>query len=285
MRSPVREDLFSGQRGLSFVHGDTMSTLLSTLIAKRAGQRVVHIEAGLRSHRLLHPFPEEFIRIVVMHKADLLFAPSPQAFQNLEKMGLVDRAHLLPANTNLETLALTLRQKPTNLPILPERYSLATIHRLETLYHRPRLTQVIRFLREAHGRLPLFFVLHPPTERRLHATGLARVIAQAGITTIPLMEYAQFVQLLRKARFVITDGGSVQEEAFYLGTPCLILRKASEREEGIGENAVLSRLNKEKVREFLENFEKYRRPDRLHIYQSPSAVIADRIAMLGDRGL
>jgi len=98
----LKKDWFYGTEGWCFVHGDTASTLLSTWLAKRANQRVAHVEAGLRSHRLLHPFPEELIRIQVMRSADLLFAPSLTAYRNLQNMGLAERSHLLPGNTSLD---------------------------------------------------------------------------------------------------------------------------------------------------------------------------------------
>ena len=68
------------------MHGDTPSTLLATLMARRAGLRVAHLEAGLRSHSLLHPFPEEAIRLLVMRWSALLFAPTPEAAANASQL-------------------------------------------------------------------------------------------------------------------------------------------------------------------------------------------------------
>jgi len=279
-RSPsrLRRELFGGEKGLCFVHGDTASTWVSTLLARRAGQRVAHIEAGLRSHNLLHPFPEELIRILVMRRADLLFAPSAAAYRNLETMGLADRSFLLPGNTNLDAVARALERAPKPVPGLPEPFALATLHRLETLYSRRRLRQVVAYLLQAHSRLPLVFILHPPTERRLRATGDLRALADAGVTRLPLQEYSTFLHLVKSARFVLSDGGSVQEEAAYLGTPCLLLRETTEREEGLGENVVLSRLQDAQVRGFLESFDRLRRPDATRGQPSPSAVLLDLVA-------
>lgn len=276
--SRLRRELFGGEKGLCFVHGDTASTWVATLLARRAGQRVAHIEAGLRSHNLLHPFPEELIRILVMRRADLLFAPSAAAYRNLEVMGLADRSFLLPGNTNLDAVARALERGPKPVPGLPEPFALATLHRLETLYSRRRLRQVVAWLLQAHSRVPLVFVLHPPTERRLRATGALRALVDAGVTHLPLQPYSTFLHLVKSARFVLSDGGSVQEEAAYLGTPCLLLRKTTEREEGLGENVVLSRLDGARVRSFLDDFDSFRRPDATRGQPSPSAVLLDLVA-------
>lgn len=281
----LRDELFDGRRGICLVHGDTASTLLSTLISRRAGQQVIHIEAGLRSHRLFHPFPEELIRILVMRRSALLFAPSPQAFANLEKMGLAKRAFLLPGNTNLDTLALDLDKKSAMPADLPCQFAVVTIHRLETLYSRRRLRRVVQYVLEAHSRTPVLFICHPPTARRLSAAGLTTRLEATGIRFLPLLDHTTFVHLVRRARFVITDGGSVQEEASYLGTPCLLLRRATERDDGLGRNVVLSRFRDEVVREFLQRFEQLRDVDRSREFDSPSVAIADRIALIDGEGV
>ena len=82
-RSRLRNRVFGGHGGVCVVHGDTPSTLMSALLAKRAGMAVAHVEAGLRTFRWLHPFPEEIVRVLVGRIADVLFAPGPEAASNL----------------------------------------------------------------------------------------------------------------------------------------------------------------------------------------------------------
>jgi UDP-N-acetylglucosamine 2-epimerase len=278
----LREELFQGERAICLVHGDTVSTLLATLIARRAGQRVAHVEAGLRSHRFLHPFPEEIVRVIVMRLADTLFAPNPAALENLVNMQLKGRAVLLPDNTNLEALALTLADENVRLPRLPAPFGLATVHRLETIYRRKALSLVVDFVLEAHGRVPMVWIEHPPTAKRLAATGLERRLVDAGVTRLPLQPHGVFARLLRTAAFVLTDGGSIQEESYYLGTPCLLLRKTTERTEGLGENVVLSRMQPESLTRFLKDYEALHGPGRLSGERRPSAVILDALAAPAD---
>jgi len=274
----VRRELFHNTTGISLVHGDTVSTLLATLIAKRGGQKVAHVEAGLRSWRYLDPFPEELVRVCVMHLAHYLFAPSAAAQENLDKMSLSARTYPLPGNTALDTLSRDLQRAPPALPKLPPGYALATVHRLETIYRRRILRRVVDILLAAHRRQPLVFVQHPATMHRLRAYNLESSLAAAGVIQIPLTDHVSFLHLLRGAAFVLTDGGSIQEEASYLGVPCLLLRRAAERGEGLGENVLLSDLNDGTATTFLDQFADYRRPAKLDNVPSPSAVLADHLA-------
>ena len=274
----VRRELFHNTTGISLVHGDTVSTLLATLIAKRGGQKVAHVEAGLRSWRYLDPFPEELVRVCVMRLAHYLFAPSAAAQENLDKMSLSARTYPLPGNTALDTLSRDLQRAPPALPKLPPGYALATVHRLETIYRRRILRRVLDILLAAHRRQPLVFVQHPATMHRLRAYNLESSLAAAGVKQIPLMDHVSFLHLLRGAAFVLTDGGSIQEEASYLGVPCLLLRSAVERGEGLGENVLLSGLNDRTATMFLDQFANYRRPAMLDNAPSPSAVLVDHLA-------
>ncbi len=253
------------------------STLLSTLIAKRAGQRIAHIEAGLRSFNYLHPFPEELVRVVVMRLADRLFAPNPGAMRNLERMGLGHRSILLPGNTNRDILALAIERGARPVSDLPAIYGVATVHRVESIYNKRSLERSVEIVLRAHETTPMIWVEHPPTHKRLMAYRLHERLHRANVRLLPLQPHDTFVNLVRGARLLMTDGGSIQEEAFYLGVPCLLLRRATEREEGLGENVVLSRLDPTTVEEFLRNIDRYRRPENFVDADSPSRALADSL--------
>jgi UDP-N-acetylglucosamine 2-epimerase len=125
--------------------------------------------------------------------------------------------------------------------------------------------------------VPVVFVTHPPTQRRLAASGNDTVLLRAGVRLMPLVEHGAFVSLLMNSEFVLTDGGSVQEEAAYTGTPCLVLRETTERDDGLGENAVLGGLDLSRARDFFRRFRDFRRPGRFDRFASPSAAIAEHI--------
>lgn len=271
-RNRLLRDVFGGLGGVCVVHGDTPTTLITALLARRAGLRVAHLEAGLRSGRLLHPFPEEIVRILVMRIADLLFAPHDRARRNLEEMGVRGTVVPLPANTTLESLrhALGELKAPGDGP------AVVTSHRVENLTRARRLRQLVGHVCDVAEREPVIFVAHGPTRRALRSSGLDGELRRAGVDLRPLARHREFVALLARARFVITDGGSIQEECFYLGVPTLLWRKRTERPEGVGRNAVLSGYDAETVRAFLEAPEEHRRrPVKTDV--RPSEVILDTL--------
>ena len=127
---------------------------------------------------------------------------------------------------------------------------------------------------------PLLFILHKPTEQKLDQFGLTgRLESCPSIELRPRYSYFQFIKLIKNASFVITDGGSNQEECYYMGKPCIIMRTTSERQEGLGNNAVISNYDSARVLAAVENIESYQtQPVSLDI--SPSELIADKLIEL-----
>lgn len=256
----MAERVFGGRgNGVCVIHGDTPTTLLSVFLARRAGLPLAHLEAGLRSFNYLNPFPEELIRVVAMKRAHLLFAPSAGALANLERMDLKGEKHDLGVNTNLEALKYS-RSQRHEPPADISDYALFVIHRVETLHNRKRMRVVLDLIHRLARVKQLVFVLHPPTELILKKRGeYQRLDEHDNITLRPLLPHAEFVNLLDHADFVVTDGGSIQEECYYLGTPCLLMRKKTERDEGIGENALLSEFRGERIDHFVDHWKDFRR--------------------------
>ena len=246
--------VFKNGKGVCLIHGDTLTTLISLLYAKRCGISVAHVEAGLRSFNLLDPFPEEIIRRIAMRLSDLLFAPSDTAFQNLIKMGYGKKAVPVGANTGLDSVRYAAsRMKKEKLPFQP--YAVMTIHRVETVFSSLRLKTVVEIIRRAARDRAIVFVLHEPTRNQLRRLGLLReVLETQNVTLLPMLSYLEFVGLMAGADYVITDGGSVQEECYYLNKPCMVLRSRTERKEGIGENAFLAGFDKIRIEKFLRTF-------------------------------
>ncbi len=182
-------------------------------MARRAGLEVAHLEAGLRSHHLLHPFPEELIRIVVMRAADVLFAPDAEAVRNLAAMRVKGEVVRVSANTVVESLAHDLRVagEPGSGP------AVVTMHRVENLNRRPRVDAFVRTAERIAGRQPVRFVVHGPTEETLRKGGHLERLERAGVEIVRLVPHGEFVGMLHRAPLVITDGGSIQEECALLG--------------------------------------------------------------------
>jgi UDP-N-acetylglucosamine 2-epimerase (non-hydrolysing) len=253
-RRQICERIFRGEGGICLIHGDTLTTLLSLLYAKRCGLKVAHVEAGLRSYHLLNPFPEEIIRLIAMRYSDILFAPSEWAFDNLLEMGYGDKAVDAGGNTIVDAIRYAKEHiKDDKRPSVP--YVVATTHRVETIYSRSRLEMMVELLERIAIERQVLFVLHEPTRQQLNHFNLHERLSQnPSIKLLPLQPYLAFVNLLAGADFIVTDGGSIQEESYLLGVPCLIMRSRTERLEGLGNNAYLADFDRDRVEDFLDRW-------------------------------
>ena len=281
-RTRLRAGVFGGHDGVCVVHGDTPSTLLSALLAKRAGMPVAHVEAGLRTFRWLHPFPEEIVRVLVGRISDVLFAPGSEAAANLQKAGVRGRIVEQPANTVLESMRDALgavwqageqldRDTVSGDAGEPAGPVVVTMHRVENLHRRSRRGALVDLVERLAADWPVRWVVHGPTERALAGKARGR-LSDAGVEMVPLMAHHEFVASLADAPFVISDGGSIQEECALLGVPTLVWRDRTDRPDGLGENVVLSHYDPAIVDDFLRNPLRYRRPPR-PLELSPSAQI------------
>lgn len=273
MAARNRAGVFAGDRtGVVLVHGDAFSALVGALMGRAAGLTVAHVESGLRSFKALDPFPEELTRLAVFRLSRILFCPGAWAVANvrhLRRKQVVDT----DGNTMRDVLRAATTWSP-RIAIPDEPFAICTTHRYENIFNRERFTHLISLIYRAADTIRVLFVLHPPTVRNLDRFGLReRLERHPNVSLHPRYPYFDFVQLLARSRFVMTDGGSNQEEASYLGLPCLILRTTTERTEGLGRNAVVSNLDRDVVEAFLADPERYRQQPTLG-EASPSAVIA-----------
>lgn len=259
------------------VHGDTASTLLSAIMLRLARVPVAHVEAGLRSPRLLSPFPEEIVRRLVSRVTLLHLAPDAAAASNLRGIGgtIVDTG----GNTLRDALHLALAALEAPAQGGAGGYAIASIHRSENLASNETFGVLMQHVIETSHRLPVRFVLHPVTRRKIARSGwLARLQAEPGIELLERMDYISFVRLMIGARFLMTDGGSNQEEAAMLGLPTLLLRTATERPDGLADGGVeLSNLEPERMRAFVDRHTTGSWPLRSVPAESPSREIVTRL--------
>lgn len=258
-------------RDVIVVHGDTFSTLLGALLGRLLRVRVAHVESGLRSFNWRNPFPEELTRLAVFRLSDIAFCPGPWAASNLARyrhLDVVDTQH----NTLLDAVRYAIAGTPrATMPA----YAVVSVHRFENLRSRRRLDAIVRIVTEVARRMRVVMVLHPVTERVLRRRGLHEALARAGVEMTPRMAYTRFLALLAGATVVLTDGGSNQEELSYLGVPTLLLREATERREGLGENVVLAGYDVPKVLSLVA--QPTTPPCATLPEGSPSAMIVDRL--------
>jgi len=225
--------------------GDTMSVMAAALVAFYRRVRFGHVEAGLRSHNRLHPFPEEINRRIADLVADLYFCPTDLAQRNLVAEGV--RADRAPITGNPVVDALQeILKRPfdwTSSPLAGTlRFSkvvLVTAHRRES-FGEP-LRQVflaIRDLAREFEQEGLGFVY--PVHPNPNVCVPAREIL-SGLPNVRLLEplaYDALIHLMKRCLFVLTDSGGLQEEAPSLGLPVLVMRETTERPEGVQAGAV-----------------------------------------------
>jgi len=224
---------------LVLVQGDTATVLFAALAAFFERIRVGHVEAGLRSGDKWQPYPEEVFRKLAGGVADLHFAPTRQARENLLREGVPADQVYLTGNTVVDALlGIAAQDRPVSNPALREalaegrRLVLVTAHRRESFGAPLReIFQAIRTLADRHTDTVFLYPVHPNPNVRGPAEELLSGHPRIRLTA-PL-DYADLAAALRRATLVLTDSGGIQEEAPSFGTPVLVLREVTERPEGV----------------------------------------------------
>jgi UDP-N-acetylglucosamine 2-epimerase (non-hydrolysing) len=230
------------------VQGDTTSALAAALAAFYGRIPVGHVEAGLRTRDKYAPYPEEMNRRLVSSMADLHFAPTAWAKENLLREGVPRRAIRVTGNTVIDALKLVLKNqesrtvpRPGALPCAPglaqdfpagHKLILVTAHRRESF--GPPLIRICRALRAIVRRnsdVELVYPVHPNPNVQAPVNRLLG--GQWRIHLIEPVEYSTFALLLERSYLVLTDSGGIQEEAPALGKPVLVLRDKTERPEAL----------------------------------------------------
>jgi UDP-N-acetylglucosamine 2-epimerase (non-hydrolysing) len=234
----VERVLRSVRPDMVIVQGDTTSALAAALAAFYQRIPVAHVEAGLRTNDKYSPYPEEMNRRLISSLADLHFAPTRGAKENLLREG-IPRGHIhMTGNTVVDALKAICRSKVAwHVPVLdkiaPEqRVILVTAHRRES--SGPGFERICRALRIIVERNPDVEVVYP-----VHLNPNVRKPVRAvlgGVRRVHLiepLEYLPFVRLMERAYLILTDSGGIQEEAPALGKPVLLMRDETERPEAV----------------------------------------------------
>lgn len=219
------------------VQGDTTTVLATALAAFHLGVPVGHVEAGLRSHDLRNPFPEEMNRRLTSVMTALHLAPTPLAADELQQEHIERSRIVVTGNTVVDALQQLLRE-PFNvaatplagLPLGEGRLLVVTSHRRESWGRDLENTCLaLRDLVERFSDLRIVYPVHlNPNVRKT----VMEVLGDAGrIHLTEPLDYFTFVNLMRRCHLILTDSGGVQEEAPTLGKPLLVLRKLTERPE------------------------------------------------------
>ena len=153
-------------------------------------------------------------------------------------------------------------------------FVIVSIHRFENIFTSRFTNIIIPILKHIAKDFHLVFTLHPTTRERIGSLGLDKELrTQPNITLHERFNFLDWINLCSKAEFVITDGGSNQEELSYLGVPTLLFRNESERQEGIGENVVISKFEKNTIEQFIRNLPLHRKTPTFQDTQPSEMII------------
>jgi len=230
------------------VQGDTSTTLAASMAGFFAGVPVGHVEAGLRTYRMMEPFPEEFNRQVVSKVARWNFAPTDGNRQNLLRESFEDSSITVTGNTVIDALFLALEQidhDPAKVREISqhltaqlsfdwksERFILITGHRRENFGDGiKQICEAITVLAKEYPQVYFVYPVHLNPEIQQPVHDLLK--GHSNIHLIEPLAYPEFVYLMKHSYIVLTDSGGIQEEAPSLGKPVLVMRDVSERPEAI----------------------------------------------------
>ena len=222
------------------VVGDVTSTMACSIVAKKMGIKVIHIEAGIRSGDLT--MPEEINRIVTDSIADYFCTTSETANINLLKNGVSEDQIFYVGNTMIDTL---LKHRPNfRKPLIWEEaglqkreYIVMTLHRPANVDEQIIIKKIIRQIIKNANNIPIIFPVHPRTAKQF----VSLEISSPNLHMVEPLGYLEFNYLVERAKGVITDSGGITEETTVMKIPCMTLRDNTERPETIdlGTNELL----------------------------------------------
>jgi UDP-N-acetylglucosamine 2-epimerase len=259
MLKGIEEVLLFERPDLVIVYGDTNSTLAGALAAVKQKIPVAHVEAGLRS--FVKSMPEEINRVLTDHVSSLLFCPTSTSVKNLKKEGITKGVHLVGDvmyDSLEENLAVAEKRSKImrKLNLTHKDFYLVTVHRAENTDIKENLKKLCRVLANLDRKT--VFPVHPRTRKKLSEFKLLkRLLSLKHLLLIDPVSYLDMLMLEKNAKYVLTDSGGVQKEAFFLGTPCLTLREETEWVEtlggklnqlvGLNQSKVLFRIKRSKM--------------------------------------
>ena len=217
---------------LCLVVGDVTSTMACSLVARKLGIPVAHVEGGIRSGDWT--MPEEINRVVTDSITNWFFTTSETANDNLRKSGVTSDRIFFVGNTMIDTL---LKQMPhlhpplfwDELSLQFGQYFVVTLHRPANVDGEHQLISLLLAITAGTEGLPVIFPVHPRTAINLQKLG----VQIPGIHYVDPQGYFEFNYLVKHAKAVITDSGGITEETTVMGVPCLTLRDNTERPETV----------------------------------------------------
>ena len=296
----MREVLRAQKPDVLLIHGDTTTTMAAALAGFYEGVPIGHVEAGLRTHNLQAPFPEEFNRQVASKLAKWHFAPTDVSRQNLVDENIPDSSITITGNTVIDALFWVLERieadpirkaaldvflsEKLNFNWRKDQFILITGHRRENF--GGGFLEICNALGDLAERHPTTHFIYPVHLNPNVQNPVKAVLSNfQNIKLIEPLDYEPFVYLLKHSHLVLTDSGGIQEEAPSLGKPVLVMRDLTERPEGVLAGTVrLVGANRQKiitnVSELLDDESSYKKMCRAHNPYGDGSACAQIISTL-----
>ncbi|MCX6742158.1 MAG: UDP-N-acetylglucosamine 2-epimerase (non-hydrolyzing) [Candidatus Pacearchaeota archaeon] len=249
-------------------HGDTISTGAaaigsSSILNPFKKWKNVHLEAGLRSGSFLEPFPEEIVRQTADRFSDILLAVSQLSAKNLKReraTGVFGKIFIV-GNTVLDSAEITyskVKKQDNQKKQSKEEYALINMHRHENLGSLDRMQKIIEIIKSINIRS--IWPMHEVTKEAFESYGLMRELKKIKKLEITApVSHKEFILLLINSKYLIVDGGSIQEESLIFKKPCILLRKTTERPEGLSTGInFLTKLNVAYTKKVMRDIEENR---------------------------
>ncbi len=279
IRRRIREtDKKSHTKSVVLVHGDTLTTVVGSYLGRMLRLPVAHVEAGLRSGSWKSPFPEELDRRIAAKFSAIHFPPSETAEKNLRREKVPGTIVNTTYNTAKDTIEQSDRfvSKEYAALALPKHYLLVLLHRTELIENKHGFEEILRTIhRHADEKHHVVFTMHTTTAEKIKSYEFDHYLEHDYIRTIPKQPYFDFMAIVKAADYIITDGGGLQEDAFFLGIPTMVHRMRTERQDGIGLNADISKMDTDKVADFLKHHKNKSEFKKLTHAISPSKIVTD----------
>ena len=253
--SGMRDILTRTQPDVLLVHGDTTTSMAVALAAFYQQIPVGHVEAGLRTHNIYSPWPEEMNRQITGRIATYHFSPTPLSRENLLREGIDKSRILVTGNTVIDALYAVVNKMKDDVPLQlslgkelkaagydtgrlvteeGRRLVLITGHRRENFGDGfLHICRAIKMLREKYPDVDFVYPMHLNPNVRKPIKDIFGENCQSNLFFIEPLEYLSFVYLMEKSHIVLTDSGGIQEEAPGLGKPVLVMRDTTERPEAL----------------------------------------------------
>jgi UDP-N-acetylglucosamine 2-epimerase len=261
-----------------FVHGDTLSTLLGTILIKRNGGKLVLLEGGHAVPGIFKHFPESIVRYLVAKLSDIVIANGKSQIDQLSKWNVKAKVIEISTNTIYDSFSkVNLVSKKNTKEVI------VSIHRTENINNKRKMELLVNSISQISSEYLVTWCLHIPTKNRLLSYKFYEKLLNLKVSLCDLLPYDDFINRIYNSEFTITDGGGVVEECQLLGTPTLVWRDEHLDQNHLfekGNNLFLCNYKESDINYFFRNYKNFKKDIEIKDEESPSKQILDRILSL-----